>query len=59
MHQLANDKLKLENGAAILTLYIQLRQDFKLYSVFYIHFTILNVCPFKVFLQPTYKTKVI
>jgi hypothetical protein len=28
MHQLANDKRKQEKCAAILTLYIQLRQDF-------------------------------
>ena len=28
MHQLANDERKQENCAAILTLYIQLRQDF-------------------------------
>jgi hypothetical protein len=35
MYQLANDELKHENYAAILTLYIQLRQNFKLlYSVF-------------------------
>jgi hypothetical protein len=47
MHQLAYDELKQENYAAILTLYIQLRQDFKLlYSVFYIYFTNLNVYPF-------------
>ena len=47
MHQLANDELKQENCAYFLTLYIQLRQDFKLlYSVLYIYFTILNVYPF-------------
>jgi hypothetical protein len=47
MHRLANDELKQENCAAILTLYIQFTQDFKLlYRVFYMYFTILNVYPF-------------
>jgi hypothetical protein len=56
MHRLANDELKQENCAAILTLYIQLERDFKLlYRVFYIFYNFKRVPVFKVFLQPTYK----
>jgi hypothetical protein len=41
MHQLANDELKQDNCAAVLTLYRLLSY----YTVFYIYFTILNVYP--------------
>jgi hypothetical protein len=48
MHLLANHERKQENCAAILTLYIKLRQDFKLlYSVLHIFYNFKRVSVLK------------